>query len=108
MVKAIGFPPPETESITRSYFGNVNFFGGPGELNCKSNIALSQAVGTDDAMIVFLSDVWLDSPLIMQKLQTLFIGYSECPPHAFVMCGNFLSELKYGLRCDEMAGWLSL
>ena len=66
----------------------------------------------------------------MEKLQTLFIGYSECPPvilkgflkeiinekcsfilcylkYAFVLCGNFLSELKYGLRCDEMIGNLS-
>lgn len=30
------------------------------------------------------------------------MGYSECPPYAFVMCGNFLSDLKYGLRCNEL------
>lgn len=54
-------------------------------------------------MLVFLADVWLDSELVMEKLQTLFIGYSDCPPYAFVMMGNFLSEPKYGLRCDELA-----
>lgn len=39
---------------------------------------------------------------MFEKLQTLFVGYSECPPYAFVMCGNFLSNLKYGLRCNEL------
>ena len=77
-----------------------------------------------DTMIVFLADVWLDSEKVytkyftelkrkltvkienkvMEKLQTLFIGYSDCPPYAFVFCGNFLSQPKYGLRCDEFAG----
>ncbi len=103
-VKAVGFPPAELESISRSYFGNTNYFGGPNEINCKSSIALSQAQCALDTMLVFLSDVWLDSPRVMEKLQTLFIGYSDCPPYAFVMCGNFLSELKYGLRCEELTG----
>lgn len=102
-VKALGFPPAEIESITRAYFGNVNYFGGPQDLSCKSSAALSQAQSTADTMIVFLADVWLDSDKVMEKLQTLFIGYSECPPYAFVMMGNFLSDPKYGLRCDELA-----
>lgn len=96
----------EPLDFSRSYFGNVNYFGGPGEISCKSMIALSQAQVSIDTMIVFLSDVWLDSPKVLEKLQTLFIGYSECPPYAFVMCGNFLSEFNYGLRCDELTGLL--
>lgn len=69
---------------------------------------MSQTQSSLDSMIVFLSDVWLDSPTVLEKLQTLFMGYSECPPYAFVFCGNFLSDIKYGLRCDELAGknWL--
>jgi len=102
-VKALGFPPAEMESITRAYFGNTNYFGGPLEISCKSSIALSQAQMSADTMIVFLADVWLDSEKVMEKLQTLFIGYSDCPPYAFVFCGNFLSQQKYGLRCDEFA-----
>lgn len=118
--------------IKRAYFGNVNYFGGPNEISCKSSIALSQAQLSIDTMIVFLSDVWLDSPnvdlfpftlkrnylvknfstiflslfvlKVMERLQTLFIGYSECPPYAFVMFGNFLSEFSGGLRCDELTG----
>ena len=128
-VKALGFPPAEPESQSRTYFGNVNYFGGPNDISCKSSIALSQAQLSIDTMIVFLSDVWLDSPnvccfstliiqttnlyniniksensKVMERLQTLFIGYSECPPYAFVMFGNFLSEFNCGLRCDELSG----
>lgn len=102
-VKALGFPPAEVESITRAYFGNTNYFGGQLDMSCKSSVALSQAQSLADTMIVFLADVWLDSEKVLEKLQTLFIGYSDCPPYAFVMCGNFLSELKYGPRCDELA-----
>jgi DNA polymerase epsilon subunit 2 len=39
---------------------------------------------------------------IMDKLQMLFSGYADSPPYAFVLCGNFLSQPKYGLRCDEL------
>ena len=28
----------------------------------------------------------------MQKLKTLFSGYSEMPPTVFILCGNFLSQ----------------
>ncbi|RNA33724.1 DNA polymerase epsilon subunit 2 isoform X1, partial [Brachionus plicatilis] len=101
-VKALGFPPAEFESTSRAYFGNINYFGGPNEISCKSSIALSQAQLSVDSMIVFLSDVWLDSAKVFEKLQTLFVGYSDCPPYAFVFCGNFLSDLKYGLRCNEL------
>lgn len=102
-VKALGFPPAEVESVTRAYFGNTNYFGGPMDVSCKSSIALSQAQSSADTMLVFLADVWLDSETVMEKLQSLFIGYSDCPPYAFIMCGNFLSEPKSGLRCDELA-----
>jgi DNA polymerase epsilon subunit 2 len=114
-VKALGFPPAEQESVTRAYFGNINFFGGPSDISCKS-ISLNSTQDSTlhlndttqapaDSMIVFLSDIWLDSPKILNKLQTLFIGYSEFPPHAFVICGNFLSNPKYGLRCNDLTGF---
>lgn len=102
-VKALGFPPAEIETTTRAFFGNTNYFGGPDDLTCRSSLALSQAQSSLDTMLVFISDVWLDCDRVMEKLQSLFIGYSECPPYAFIMCGNFLSQLKYGLRCEEMS-----
>ena len=45
----------------------------------------------------------------MEKLHTIFSGYSDSPPYAFVMCGNFLKEPKHGLRCDDLsAGFKAL
>ena len=67
-MKALGFPPAEFESTSRAYFGNINYFGGPNEISCKSSIALSQAQLAVDSMIVFLSDIWLDSPKVIFNL----------------------------------------
>ena len=46
---------------------------------------------TPDAMFVFIADVCLDSPAVQERLRRLFAGYSEMPPTAFVLFGNFLS-----------------
>ena len=35
-VLALGFPPAESNAITRKYFGNTNFFGGPSETTLKA------------------------------------------------------------------------
>lgn len=34
------------------------------DISCKSSLALSQAQSSADTMIVFLADVWLDSPTV--------------------------------------------
>lgn len=45
----------------RTYFGNVNFFGGPSTTSLKFSSAIKiQEDQNPDAMMVFLSDVWLD------------------------------------------------
>ena len=45
-----------------------------------------------DASLVILSDVWLDQPMVLQKLRTLFTGFSQAvTPIAFVFIGNFKS-----------------
>lgn len=95
-INAIGFPPPETSAETRSYFGNVNFFGGPSPICAKASVKL-QAMNREhqDAMFVFLSDVFLDDQKVMDKLSTLFLGYSDAPPTCFVFMGNF-SSTPYG------------
>ena len=47
--------------ISRTYFGNVNFFGGPSSTTAKVSAKLQKMEQeNDDAMFVFLSDVWLD------------------------------------------------
>ena len=47
--------------ILRAFFGNVNFFGGPSSTCGKASGKLKQIeVENEEAMMVFLSDVWLD------------------------------------------------
>lgn len=95
-VSAIGFPPPELSSATQTYFGNVNFFGGPSSVCAKSSDKLQAMLReSEDAMFVFLSDVFLDDTRVMERLATLFSGYSEAPPTAFVLMGDFCST-PYG------------
>lgn len=102
-VEAIGFPPPETAANTRLYFGNINFFGGPSSICAKSSVKLQAMLEEHStAMLVFLSDVHLDDPQVMEKLSVLFSGYSDDPPIAFVFMGNF-SATPYGpLRYQKL------
>ncbi|CAI8057810.1 DNA polymerase epsilon subunit 2 [Geodia barretti] len=95
-VSAVGFPPPEPPSVTRNYFGNVNFFGGPSTVCAKSSEKLQAMLAeNEDAMFVFLSDIFLNEPRVMERLATLFSGYSEAPPTAIVLMGDF-SSAPYG------------
>ncbi|CAK8693878.1 unnamed protein product [Clavelina lepadiformis] len=95
-VTAFGFPPPEPAKTTRAYYGNINFFGGPSPHCGKASSKLLQIEQeNEDAMILFLSDVWLDQESVLKKLETLFIGFSECPPVCMVLCGSFCSA-PYG------------
>ena len=95
-VTALGFPPAEPSKVTRSHFGNINFFGGPSQTCAKASSKL-EAVEQEhrDSMFVILSDVWLDKPKVMAKLRAMFTGYSTMAPAMFVLCGNFTSE-PYG------------
>ena len=100
-ISAIGFPPPELAADTQSYFGNTNFFGGPSSVCAKASIKLQAMLGEHrDAMLVFLSDVHIDDPKVMEKLTTLFAGYSDAPPTAFVLMGNF-SATPYGPQRNQ-------
>ena len=102
-LKAIGFPPPETSAETRKYFGNVNFFGGPSAICAKASVKLQAMLGEHkDAMFVFVSDVCLDDQKVMDKLATLFLGYSDSPPTAFVLLGNFSCAPYGALRNQKL------
>ncbi|KAI5101906.1 DNA polymerase epsilon subunit 2, partial [Silurus meridionalis] len=95
-VSAFGFPPIEPSSTTRAYYGHVNFFGGPSTIAVKASAKLKQLEEeNEDAMFVIISDLWLDSVKVLEKIQTMFSGYSTMPPTCFIFCGNFSSAL-YG------------
>lgn len=91
-IEHLGLPPAEPAKVTRTYFGNSNFFGGPSASCLKTSAKLKfKEDQNPDAMVVFLSDVWLDQIQVLEKLRVLFSGYCEVPPVAFVLMGNFLS-----------------
>ncbi|KAM4014324.1 DNA polymerase epsilon subunit 2-like [Anomaloglossus baeobatrachus] len=100
-VNAFGFPPTEPSSTTRAYYGNTNFFGGPSATSVKSSVKLKQLEEeNEDAMFVFLSDLWLDQVDVIEKLHIMFSGYATAPPTCFIFCGNF-SSAPYGKNQNQ-------
>jgi len=104
-VTALGFPPLEPAQVTKSYYGNVNFFT-PGPLPCpKAHTKLKNAEGSEAGLIVFLSDVFLDHEKTLEHLEEMLKGFDNYPPACFVFCGRFCSaygsshlpKLKQGL-----------
>lgn len=91
--QAIGLPPLESAEKTREFFGNLNFFGGPSKTAVAKRPDLFRIEKQHpSAAIAFLSDVWLDSQVVLEKLRQLFMGFVDHPPVCFVFCGKFLSK----------------
>lgn len=89
-VSGLGFPPPELAKSSRVYFETQNTWGGPSKKLLKySRLLTCHERDNEDALMVFLSDCWLDHPLILDKLNQLFIGYDISPPVAIVLMGPF-------------------
>ena len=62
--------------LDRSFFGNLNFFGGPSNTCAKASSKLQQIEQENsDAMFIILSDVWLDQVKVSLLLIHL-IGYA--------------------------------
>ncbi|XP_012275570.1 DNA polymerase epsilon subunit 2 [Orussus abietinus] len=92
-VKNMAFPPAELSSNSRAHLGNMNTFGGPHPISLKTSEKLKThelTVGSE-AMIIFVSDLWVDDALVLIKFKTMIEGYSDDPPVAFVFCGQFTS-----------------
>lgn len=85
-------PPVETREASAPYFGNLNTFGGKSKTSLKNSKALLKIENENrDGVFVFVSDVWLDSPKVMDSLKKLFAGFEDYPPIAIVLLGEFLS-----------------
>lgn len=53
----------------------MNFFGGPSTTAVKASAKLKQLEEeNEDAMFVVVSDLWLDSVEVLEKIQTMFSG----------------------------------
>lgn len=89
-VAGLGFPPAESASSSRAFFGTQNSWGGSSnKLQKYSHKLLQLEQSNTESTIVFLSDVRLDLPIVMEKLRLLFVGYDDCPPVAIVLMGPF-------------------
>lgn len=95
-VKVLGFPPLEGRETSLGLFRSTNFFGGT--YNYRQHEELLQLEKSNqDAMMVVMSDVWLDQPKVLRKLREMFEGYSQqgMLPNCFVLIGDFSRE-PYG------------
>ena len=63
----------------RSLMGNVNYFGGPGDV-CAKNVEKLQILEHEnpDAMFVFLSDIWLNKLKVMDVLNLTYLFVPDC------------------------------
>ncbi|OMJ28937.1 DNA polymerase epsilon subunit 2 [Smittium culicis] len=91
IVNSLSQPPPEKISESKSAFQGVDFFGGH-SFN-YDQVTLKAIEDLDDnGAIIFLSEVWLDRPEVLNALRKLFNGFSSSRlPLAFVLAGNFNS-----------------
>ncbi|NXY36448.1 DPOE2 polymerase, partial [Pomatorhinus ruficollis] len=100
-VNAFGFPPTEPAATTRAFYGNINFFGGPSSSSVKASAKLKQLEEeNEDAMFVFVSDVWLDQAEVLEKLRIMFSGGLCLLPRAEWKC-----ERVTGLKTTQNSGW---
>ncbi|XP_065215722.1 DNA polymerase epsilon subunit 2 [Planococcus citri] len=101
-VHGLAMPPPESSKISRTYFGNANTFGGPSEVSLKTSARMMKIEeSNEEAMIVFISDIWLDNAKVLDKIRMLLAGYDEYSPLAIVLMGDFLSK-PYGNQHSSM------
>lgn len=91
-VSALGFPPAETRGETLSVTVGVDFFGA-GALRPADRQRLEelQPQAASDMFIV-LADVWLDKPEVVRGLKAILEGFTDDPPAAFVLMGDFQSS----------------
>lgn len=108
-VKVIGLPPPEPRAESLSSMGGEAL--SQYSATATGGAAQMSQLAREQSMMVVLSDVWLDSPQTLEKLQVLFAGYEAAGNHVvgtaadgtpqlasdffvFVLCGNFVSPAR--------------
>ncbi|KAL5103635.1 DNA polymerase epsilon subunit 2 [Taenia crassiceps] len=91
----IGLPPVECAAETRKYFSVTNPFGGESldapaaPVDQKMSRLLD---ASPDSMLVLLGETHLDVTGCLEHLETIFTGYADFPPCAFLLCGDFISD----------------
>ncbi|XP_022907968.2 DNA polymerase epsilon subunit 2 [Onthophagus taurus] len=92
-VSSILLPPGEEYEDSRPTFGNLNYFGGHSTIPLRESQRLKEHMMRNSSRVIFFfSDLWLDHPMVFEKLETIFNGLVATPPIAFVFMGNYMSE----------------
>ncbi|KAK5583019.1 hypothetical protein RB653_004609 [Dictyostelium firmibasis] len=84
----IQLPPTEERCETLKFLQNIDLFGEKPQKKTMEQL-IKYEKEKEDNSILFLSDVWLDSERVMERLDYLFGGYKDCPPFAMILMGNF-------------------
>ncbi|OQR91471.1 DNA polymerase epsilon subunit, partial [Thraustotheca clavata] len=95
-VTSMGGPPPEFRTDSQVILGGLDPLGI--EVSSLQLTQIQELEAKDeDASFVILSDVHLDDPQVMKRLEILFEGYAPFCPTLFVFMGNFTSvPVGYG------------
>ncbi|GAM26521.1 hypothetical protein SAMD00019534_096960 [Acytostelium subglobosum LB1] len=95
VAQEILLPVVEDRQESLRFLKGLDAFGQrPNEKLAASLLEYEQAMETN--ALVFMSDVWLDSPLVMSKLNVMFFGLKDIPPFAFILMGNFTEQPLIG------------
>ncbi|KAB0803350.1 hypothetical protein PPYR_00320 [Photinus pyralis] len=94
-VSTVISPPGEEYKDSILSFGSINYYGGPSitPLRNSQNLAEQLRLNPNNSIMLF-SDVWLDHPMIFEKLEILFNGFHHSPPIAFIFMGNFMQDYQ--------------
>lgn len=90
-----GSPIVENRSDAIKAIGlqNTDIFNSIGSLSELEKLRDQEIEHGQDGMFVVLSDVYLDSPSVMEKIEQMLQGYSDFSPlPIFVFMGNFTSK----------------
>ncbi|KAF5292819.1 hypothetical protein FQA39_LY13864 [Lamprigera yunnana] len=102
-VSSVILPPGEEYKDSVLSFGNLNYFGGISSTTLRNSQNLAEQMKHNQmGSILFFSDVWLDHPMIFQKLEELFNGLQYSSPIAFVFLGNFIEECQGLDKMDSL------
>ncbi|VVC32479.1 DNA polymerase epsilon, subunit B,DNA polymerase epsilon subunit B, N-terminal,DNA polymerase [Cinara cedri] len=90
-VTDMALPPCERAEISKIYFGEATTFCDDDHSLKLYNPKLLEYEKTKKRMIIFICDVFLDDPKVLNKFHTFLNAFNEVIPVAIVMMGDFLS-----------------
>ncbi|GMF38204.1 unnamed protein product [Phytophthora fragariaefolia] len=89
-VQSMGFPPPESKGASLEILGGIDPLGVEVSAQQREQIRALEA-SDHHATFIVLSDVHLDDPQVMNKLDELFQGLESVQPTLFILMGDFMS-----------------